>query len=482
MTDASKVAVESISADDADFITMIEEGHFADVKSRDIAPAKLTKTLSAFANTAGGDIYVGIAERTNGDLKERSWVGFDDQEAANAIFQVAEALDPVGSAWAATFLRCDERPGYVLHLSINKTRKIILDSKGTAYVRRGANSLPVQGAEALKALEYDKGINSFEDDTVNAPIDHITNSTTVIEFLLEQVPSGEPDRWLRSQLVIVNDKPTVAGALLFSDEPQALLPKRSAVKLFRYKTSDEDGERDQLAFDPITVEGPIYDLIKETVASTKQMVEGVKKIGGGGVEDISYPDETLHEIVTNAILHRDYSIATDIQIRVYDDRVEVQSPGRLPGHVTIENVLDEQFARNPKLVRLINRFPDPPNKDVGEGLNTAFQAMRKIRLRDPEVVENDNSVTVFIRHTRLSSPAQIVMEYLETHETITNQIGREMTGIRRDVQMKDIFVALRGQGAIELVPGKRGKASAWRKKTNTDAGVAAADNEQPNLL
>lgn len=383
-------------------------------------------------------------------------------------------MDPMGAAWTATFIRCDERPGYVLHLSIAKTRKIILDSKGAAYIRRGANSLPIQGHDALKALEYDKGISSFEDETINAPLEYVTNSTTVIEFLLEQVPSGEPDRWLKSQLVVVNEKPTVAGALLFADEPQALLPKRSAVKLFRYKTREE-GERDQLAFDPITVEGPIYDLIQEAVASTKEIVEGVKKIGGGGVEDISYPDETLHEIVTNAILHRDYSIATDVQIRVYDDRVEVESPGRLPGHVTIENVLDEQFARNPKLVRLINRFPNPPNKDVGEGLNTAFQAMRRIRLRDPEVVENDNSVTVFIRHTRLSSPAQIVLEYLETHETITNQIGRDITGLRRDVQMKDVFVALRGQGAIELVPGKRGKASAWRKVAGGDGSSPEAD-------
>jgi ATP-dependent DNA helicase RecG len=129
----------------------------------------------------------------------------------------------------------------------------------------------------------------------------------------------------------------------------------------------------------------------------------------------------------------------------------------------VANVLDEQFARNPKIVRLINKFPNPPNKDVGEGLNTAFQAMRRIRLLDPEITEKDNSVVVYIRHTRLSSPAQIVMEYLDTHASITNQVGREITGIRRDVQMKDVFVALRREGALELIPGRRGKASAWRR-------------------
>lgn len=85
----------------------------------------------------------------------------------------------------------------------------------------------------------------------------------------------------------------------------------------------------------------------------------------------------LHEIVTNAVLHRDYSIAADIQIRIFDNRVEIESPGRLPGHVTTANILREQFARNPKLVRIINKFPNPPNKDVGEGLNTAFESNGK---------------------------------------------------------------------------------------------------------
>jgi ATP-dependent DNA helicase RecG len=166
-------------------------------------------------------------------------------------------------------------------------------------------------------------------------------------------------------------------------------------------------------------------------------------------------------------LHRDYSLATDIQIRIYDDRIEVESPGKLPGHVTTANVLHEQFARNPKIVRLINKFPDPPNKDVGEGLNTAFQAMRCIRLKDPEIAELENSVVVYIRHSRLSSPEQIVTEYLEANETITNQIGRQITGIRRDVQMKDVFVRLRNKKVIEQVPGKRGRATAWRKRVPT---------------
>lgn len=466
--------VRTISDNEADLILAMEEGHFRDVKAREIRPSKLSESISAFANTAGGELFIGIAENRTGIEKTTSWNGFSDQEAANPILAMIEGLGGHGFL-SATLLQCEGRPGYVLHLVVQKTRQVIKSTDNTPYVRRGAQKLPVRGEDAVRRLELDKGVATFEDETVKAPLDLVTNSVTIIEFMLAEVPAADPERWLRSQLLIDGDKPTVAGALLFSDEPQAILPKRSAIKIFRYKTVEEDLDRDALVGAPLTVEGPLYDIIVEAVATTKEIVEGIKKLGEGGLEAISYPDETLHEIITNAVLHRDYSIATDIQIRIYDDRIEVHSPGRLPGHVTVENLLDEQFARNPKLVRLINKFPNPPNKDVGEGLNTAFQAMRKIRLQDPEIQERDQSVVVFIRHTRLSTPAQIVMEYVEQKGVITNQIGREITGLRRDVQMKDVFVALRKQGLLEQVPGSRGRATSWQKATPAVSDIPVSD-------
>ena len=166
--------------------------------------------------------------------------------------------------------------------------------------------------------------------------------------------------------------------------------------------------------------------------------------------------------MTNAVLHRDYSAASDVQIRIFDDRIEIESPGRFPGHVTAENVLKEQFARNPRLVRLINKFPDPPNKDVGEGLNTAFEAMEKLRLKAPLIVETESSVLIILRHESLGSPEQLVMEYLASHAEISNEVARDLTGIRSENTMKDVFYRLRDAGVLEQVPGKLGRASRWQ--------------------
>lgn len=453
---------KDIPENDVEILLSKEEGHFFDFKAIEIAPASLTKSISAFANSSGGEIIVGADERKTPTGRVRYWRGFGDQEAANPIYQVIESLGGIDIC-SCTFLSSDDQNGYLLHIIVRKTQGIVKATNGFPYVRRNAQNIKVENAESLRKLELEKGIRSFEDDTVPLDINLISNSVTVIRFMLSEVPHAEPESWLRSQFLIVRENPTVASVMLFADQPQAALPKRSAIKIFRYTTAEEGIEREQLAFDPITIEGSVVNLIYSAVDETKRIVEGIKRLTPDGLEDISYPDETLHEIITNAVLHRDYSIATDIQIRIYDDRVEVHSPGRLAGHITIESVLDEQFARNGKMVRIANKFPNAPNKDVGEGLNTAFSAMRKIRLKEPEITETENSVVVYIRHQRLASPAQIIMEYLEMNKEITNRIAREITGLRRDVQVKDQFVALRRSKLLEQVPGKRGRASAWRK-------------------
>ncbi|MGW5108788.1 ATP-binding protein [Nocardia sp. NPDC004123] len=441
-------------------ILRLEEGHFLDLKSIDIAPGKLTKSIAAFANADGGELYIGIDEAPHGS--DHSWRGFSNAEAANGHIQAFEEFFPLGGDFLYEFMQCDSQHGLILHLIIQKTKEIKYASDGKAYVRRGSQSLPV-GADGIERLRRNKGITSFESEVVQVPIDIITNSLTVIDFMLNCIPAGEPEAWLRKQMMIIGDRPTVAGVLLYSDEPQAALPKRCAIKIYRYKTSDAEGARENLAFDPLTVEGSLYEQIKTAVARTAKLIEGIKILGPNGLSSITYPFETLHEIITNAVIHRDYGTADDVHVRIFDNRVEVESPGRLPAHITTQNILKERFSRNGAVVRLINKFPDPPNKDVGEGLVTAFAAMKKLKLKDPIIEERDNSVLVNIRHERLGSPEEIIMQYLDGHDEINNRTVRTLTGIGSENKVKTIFIRLIDAGQIERVPGKFGSASAYRR-------------------
>ena len=458
------ITTSEISVAQRDIVLALPEGHFHDLKSKDIAPAKLTRTIAAFANASGGEVYVGIDEIVGpAGAKIRKWRGFADPEEANGHLQAFEQVFPLGSYYTATFLSCPGEAGLVLQLQVLKSKDICKALDGRVYVRRGAQNLPWTTEEQLARLRLDKGITSFETETVNVDKVIVSNSTVILQFLLSVVPTAEPEPWLRKQLLLEADKPTVAAVLLFAEEPQAVLPKRCGIKILRYKTTERVGSRDTLAFDPLTIEGCLYDQISAAVTETVRVVEDVQVLGTSGLESIKYPHETLHEIITNAALHRDYSIASDIQIRIYDNRIEVESPGRLPGHVTTENILTEQFARNGTIVRLINKFPDPPNKDVGEGLVTAFRAMRALRLKDPIIRENGASVTVEIRHERLASPEEAILSYLEQNTEINNAIARQITGITSENKVKDVFYRLRDAHKLERVPGRKGSASAWRR-------------------
>lgn len=454
-----------ISGREKNIILAIEEGHFQDVKAKEVKPSKLSESVSAFANAAGGEIFIGIRENKSGATKTRRWDGFNDIEEANPVLQMLNKIAPLADFIVTTFLSCDGEPGIVLKIEILRNGAITKATDGVPYVRKGAQKLPVDTDTAMERLRLDKGISSYEDYKVNAPIATIENSTVTIEFLLGVVPTAEPEAWLRKQMLIVDQSPTVSGTLLFAEEPQAILPKRTAIKLYRYKTTAAEPGREHLVFDPLTVEGWAYKLIYDAVARTQDIVEDLKRLGESGLMDVEYPPETLHEIITNAVLHRDYSIAADIQIRIFDNRIEVESPGRLVGHVTTDNILHTQYARNQRLVRLINKFPNPPNKDVGEGLNTAFDAMRKLRLRDPVINETASSVLVTIPHQKLASPEDLVIDYLRTHPEITNREARELCGVRSENSMKGIFKRLEARGLIEQVPGRARFKAAWRSKS-----------------
>lgn len=451
-----------LSDDQKDALLKISESHFYEVKGKEIAPAKLSRAVSALANASGGEIYVGISESPKRAQLAFKWDGFESEEAMNPILQVLNDIAPLADFVETTIVSHPGSVGMVLKIEIRKNATIVFATDGKAYVRRGAQNLAVTSDAAMERLRLDKGVNSYEDYSVNIKTSDIENSEVAIEFLINVVPTAEPEIWLRKQLLIKDEKPTVAGVLLFSEEPQAALPKRSGIKLFRYTTADDTPTREQLAFDPLTIEGSAYSLIFAAVKETQRVIEEMRKLGTVGMQQIEYPPETLHEIITNAVLHRDYSVASDVQIRVFDNRVEVESPGRLAGHVTTDNILDTQFARNQRLVRIVNKFPNPPNKDVGEGLNTAFDAMRKLRLKEPMILENDSSVVVVIPHQRLASPEDIVLEYLETHEEIVNREARKLCGINSENTMKGVFKRLEAKNIIEKVPGRSRFKAAWR--------------------
>lgn len=114
-----------------------------------------------------------------------------------------------------------------------KTNTIISTADKRIFIRKGAQSLPVDTPEKIRRLELDKGISSYENETVNeSEISDATESNIFQMFAKAIIPETEPEKWLAKQRLTYEGKLTVAGELLFSDEPQICLPKRSSIKSF----------------------------------------------------------------------------------------------------------------------------------------------------------------------------------------------------------------------------------------------------------
>jgi ATP-dependent DNA helicase RecG len=261
-----------------------------------------------------------------------------------------------------------------------------------------------------------------------------------------------------------SEKPTYASILLYDEVPSASLPKKCVVKINRYRTSDLEPKREHLERQE-TIEANLYDQIEQSIKVIQEMIESVPIIGATGLEKAKYPPEAIKEVLVNAIIHRDYNISDDVLVFIFNNRIEVHSPGCLPGHITKENILHERYSRNPKIVRLLNKYPEPPNKDIGEGLNTAFQKMRAVRLKEPSIEIKDNKVIVTLPHQALASPEDQILEYLKHNSEINNKTTRDITGIGSENQVKRCFIALAKRGLIERVPKKLGGKASWQLKS-----------------
>jgi ATP-dependent DNA helicase RecG len=116
------IPVEQIDNQQLDLILSLQEGHFVDLKSVDIKPSKLSESVSALANSDGGELFIGIDEDKK--IEVRTWRGFFNQEAANAHLQVFEESFPLGQDFQYTFLECSGAFGLLLQVQIQKTRDI----------------------------------------------------------------------------------------------------------------------------------------------------------------------------------------------------------------------------------------------------------------------------------------------------------------------------------------------------------------------
>ncbi len=404
------------------------------------------KTASAMANSEGGLIILGVGDSKKGTGEERLFGIEENPESLGEIkrgFQ--ESIIPPLS-------HPDINTPYLHPIKIRKSDGsiitvvlVLLEKSNTVhsynnatYIRSGSQNRQI-GAAEIHRLCLRRGVESV----VNQPVDisvKLLETSWWDEYSSKRNLTRPITEALKHLGLSVKDgnkwKPTIAAVLLFAEEPNGLLGKKCSIRIFHYKGHEiEYTSNTNLLREPITITGPVLKQIRDaTKAVNQELNSGIQRTNQGFELKQNYPITVIQEAITNAVLHRDYHASCDIYIRIFTNRIEVESPGLFPGAITPENIgYIGSKPRNPKLTDHIREFPKPPNLDAGEGVKMMRMTMENLGFYPPAFKEhadqNKESILVRISNEAKLSEWQLVQDYLTGHNSIGNKELRKILNL-----------------------------------------------------
>src|SRR3972149_4317489 len=337
----------------------------------------IAKTACAFANGGGGTILIGVAD------KEKTITGINEQEIHNLEEKIANIVYTMVEPTAAFHVSIHNIEGkLILKIDIfpGSLKPYHLKSKGEiegTYIRVGSTNRKAD-IETIEELRRQRINISFDETPViDASIEDLDARN--IEIYLKKreevrdIPRVEPDEFFLKKIKALRQQngsihPTVAGILLFSSEPEKYI-QGAVIKCARFKGTEMDEFIDQRI-----ITGSLFSQIGETIAFFKKNVKRSAKIEGVyRKEEYEYPEKAIREAVVNAVCHRDYSRkGADIKFAIFDDRIEITSPGGLLPQISISDLgTGVSEPRNKIIGRIFNEA------GLIEGWGTGIRRIRK---------------------------------------------------------------------------------------------------------
>ena len=436
-------------------------------------PARLAETLAALANTHGGVLLVGI--NTAGRP-----TGIADAGETRAVLQTAGLLaSPPLILPLPQTIAVDGKT--VCSVEVPPGLPHVYSMDGRYLTRTGAQNRLLSAGE-LSALLLARGEAGFESRPVpDATLDDLDPAPVqaYLEKLNPLAAAGESDaapvrslsddhEWSKALLARgcltqtgSGPVPSYAGVLLFGRQPQRYL-RSAQITLVRYagpQMGDEFLRHDAA--------GALPDQIRQAEAFvTANMRRGMRLTGFTRQETTEYPLGVVREAIVNAIAHRDYAIrGDDIRVLMFSDHMEVYSPGRLPGHVTLDNLVTERFSRNEAIVQALSDLGFVER--LGYGIDRMVASMAEAGLAAPLFEETVAGFRVTLRgrgeelvsleasprwgNRRLNPRQERAVAYLAERGTITNREFRELCPELSDETIRRELADLVDQGLLVKV-------------------------------
>lgn len=339
----------------------------------------LAAEIVAFNNTAGGQIFIGV--QNDGSVLGLSGADIDrlNQLISNSASQnVRPAVNPLTE-------NVPHPNGTVMVVTIAEgVSKPYMDKNGTIWVKNGSDKRRATSREEIQRLFQQAGL-VHADETPVASLGAGDVDLPYFEAFFEQqfgqplVQYNQPLPQLLSNMNLMrHGQLNVAGSLLFAKAPQYALPA-FIVKAVAFIGNEIEDER---YIDSRDITGKLADVFQQTlgfIVANTRATQGEQGFNSQGQPEV--PRIVWEELVTNALIHRDYFISASVRVLVFADRVEIISPGHLPNNLTIENVkAGNSNMRNPILASFAAKLL--PYRGLGSGLLRALRAWPNIELID----------------------------------------------------------------------------------------------------
>ena len=428
---------------------------------------EIGQTISAFANTKGGIVLIGVS-----DQSKPLGLTIGKKTMEDTANWIKENTDPPNYPGIKTHKINNKT---IIELSVKECPEKPVFFKNHAFQRVSKTNQRIL-ANKIRELAKQEKIKSNWDEMIckRATLKDI-DENKVKEFLkmakrrrgLDIDPKISVKQALIKLKVIKNSQPTNACVLMFAKDPQRFFIQ-DETKCARFKGTTTKEFIDMKEFS-----GPADQQVDDVEKFVLKNISKAAWIEEGKIErqeKWEYPMDAIREAITNAIVHRDYQSSSKVQIRIFDDRLEVWNPGTLPQGWTVEKLKQEHESKpfNPLLARML--FLIKYIEEWGRGTIDMIQECLDHGLPEPEFKDTGTSIVVIFKKSQLTeellsslNTRQIeAIKYLKENKTITRSKYQSLFNCSKGTAYYDLQKLLEN-GVIK----KRGKGKAIYYEINS---------------
>ena len=313
--------------------------------------------------------------------------------------------------------------------------RVISTSNGSVFLRIGDRKRELKGDD-LRKLEYSKGARHYEDE-----LNHDVRISDLDEKLIKQYKEilGSPDistEQLLSSRGFYKEQNgtkylTNAAVLLFAKNVYQFYPN-CRIRFIRYDGTLAGVGTQMNIIKDTNIEYPILKIVEEAkkfIAAQLREFTSLDSETGNFKTVEEYPPFAWAEGVVNAVAHREYAMEGKyIKVTMYDDRLEIESPGKLPNIVTVDNIRTTNFSRNPRMARVLSDFGIV--KELNEGVKRIYSDMENYFLEAPEYSElSGQTVKLVLRNNIITRTTR----QTETVEKKMAEYWNKLDAVEKDI-------------------------------------------------